>query len=425
MERLTLARRAAALAGALCLAACGSRDERVDAAGPYASEVSDALPKIEAAIGVPFKTPPKVETRTREEVRAFLVRRFEEDLPEAKLRGLERTYRRLGLLPDTLDLGKFMLDLLTEQVAGYYDPQTKVLYVVDGSAPEMVNITIAHELVHALQDQYVSLDSIQGLDDDNDRQVAAQSLIEGQATFEQLQSMLGGKNMAAALPGGWERVRDLIRDAQSSMPVFSTAPMVLQETLLFPYLSGAEFMRRYKERNPTRPPFDAIPASTEQLIHDAAFFDGPDLPTRVTLPPLTGGTAVYENNLGEFETRLFLFQHLQDQNAAIRAAAGWDGDRYVLFDTPSGEGLAWVTVWDSAVDAGEFHDVMDTALLKRFRDAKPGVASMQRRSYTSGDRTLVLQTSLVGGRPAVLWLDLPAGASPEVLDLERVTLQER
>ena len=54
-----------------------------------------------------------------------------------------------------------MLELLTEQVVGYYDPATKVLYVVDGAEPAMVNVTVTHELVHALQDQYLNLDSIQ------------------------------------------------------------------------------------------------------------------------------------------------------------------------------------------------------------------------------------------------------------------------
>ena len=407
------------------LGAC-SRDAGggASAAGPYAKEVGDAVPRIEKAIGLKFKTPPKVERRSKDEVRGFLTRKFNESMPTAEISGIERTYRRFGLIPDTLQLRQFMLELLTEQVVGYYDPATKVLYIVDGAPPDMVNVTVTHELVHALQDQYINLDSIQKATGDNDRQVAAQAVIEGQATFEQVQAMLGSSNLAAALPGGWDRVRDMIRESQSTMPVFSSAPMIIQETLIFPYLSGAEFMRRFEEGKPGGVPFDAMPTSTEQIVHSDAYGASPDAPTRVTLPPLASGArAVYENNLGEFETRLFVFHHLQEQNSAIRGAAGWDGDRYVLFESAGGDGIAWVTVWDSKIDAGEFYDLLDTSILKRYRDAKPKAASTEQRVYDAGGRTIQISAAEVNGRPVVLYVDVPTGAPTNVLDLSKVTLQ--
>ena len=124
-----------------------------------------------------------------------------------------------------------------------------MLYIVDGSPKDPV-LTITHELVHALQDQYISLDSVQKVGGDNDRLSAAQSVFEGQAVYEQISIMLGGINIAINLPGGWDRIRDMIRENQASMPVFAAAPSVIQETLIFPYLSGAEFYRNYKERKP-------------------------------------------------------------------------------------------------------------------------------------------------------------------------------
>ena len=413
-------------AGAVGVFAACSRDARgtVAASGPYAKEVGEAIPRIEKAIGLKFKTPPKVEQRSKEEVREFLTRKFNESMPTTEISGIERTYRRFGLIPDTLKLQPFMLELLTEQVVGYYDPATKVLYVVDGAQPAMVNVTVAHELVHALQDQYINLDSIQKATGDNDRQVAAQAVIEGQATFEQVQAMLGSNTLAATLPGGWERVRDMIRESQSTMPVFSSAPMIIQETLIFPYLSGAEFMRRFEEMKPGGVPFDAMPTSTEQIIHSDAYGPSPDSATRVTLPPLASGArAVYENNLGEFETRLFLFHHLQEQNSAIRGAAGWDGDRFVLFETTGGDGIAWLTLWDSKIDAGEFYDLLDTSILKRYRDAKPKSATTDQRVYDVGGRTIQMTAAEVNGRPVVLYVDVPTGAPANGLDLSKVTLQ--
>ena len=126
--------------------------------------------------------------------------------------------------------------------------------------------------------------------------------------------MLGGTNVAINLPGGWDRVRDMIRENQASMPIFARAPTVIQETLIFPYLSGAEFVRNFKERNPGKSIYSDMPVSTEQILHPTAFFGKRDMPTAVTLPPLVGAATTYSNTLGEFETRLFLFQSLNDQN---------------------------------------------------------------------------------------------------------------
>lgn len=405
----------------LAALACGRGDDGSD---PYARKVADAIPRLEAAMGLKFKTPPKFEARTRDEVREFLEKRFAEDMPEDELRGTERSYKRLGLLPDTLDLRKYMLALLTEQIAGYYDPSAKVLYIVQGASDEMVGITVSHELVHALQDQYMNLDSLSKIKRQNDRQVAAQAVIEGQATFEQLASMLGGGKMVANLPGGWDRVRDIIRESNASMPVFASAPLIIQETLLFPYLSGAEFMRWFKEKRPGKSPFDEMPVSTEQIMHDDRFFLNRDAPTRVTLPAPSIGKAVYENDLGEFETRLFLYEHLKDRDAAYRGAAGWDGDRYMLVETARGDALVWVSVWDTSVDAAEFHDLLDTSILKRFGSVKPSEANETTRTYAARGRTIALSTTEIGGRPMVVYADVPAGVSTAVLDVRKVTLEE-
>jgi len=412
----------AGLAGAtllLAAAACGEKKAK----DPVAAKVADAIPKLEETIGLKFKTPPKFEARSKEEVRQFLEKRFAEDMPDAELTGSEHSYKRLGLIPDTLDLKKFMLALLTEQIAGYYDPSTKVLYIVQGANDEMVSVTVSHELVHALQDQYLNLDSLQKVKGANDRTVAAQSVVEGQATFEQLASMLGGGTMVANLPGGWERVRQIIRESNSSMPIFSSAPTLIQETLLFPYLSGAEFMKLFKEKRPGKQVFSEMPVSTEQVMHDDRFFGARDDPTTVTLPA-PPGKLLYENNLGEFETRLFLYEHLKDRDAAYRGAAGWDGDRFQLFESGKGEGLAWVSVWDTSVDAAEFFDLLDTSILKRFGNVKPSQASQTTRVYSARGRTIAVTAGDVDGRPVVLYVDVPAGASINVLDLSKVKLEE-
>jgi len=429
MKLRTSAAATLALAFLPVFAAC--QPDRPVGTGPYAKEVATAIPAIEKSVGLKFKTPPKVESRSKDEVRSFLEKKFDEDLPALELAGAERTYKLFGLIPDTLDLRKFMLGLLTEQVAGYYDPATKVLYVVgtEGTGPgavtpEMITITITHELVHALQDQYFPLDSLEKEHGDNDRTSAVQAVIEGEAVFEQMSAMLGGNNFAMALPGGWERVRQMIRDAQGTMPVFATAPMFIQESLLFPYLSGAEFVRHFKEKRPGQMPFRPPPTSTKQVMHPDRFLDSLDVPTRVLFPKPEAGSVVYENDLGEFETRLYLFQHLGDADIAARGAAGWEGDRYLVVNTSRGAGLTWLTVWDSPVDAAQFRDLMEQTIEKRFKTAHAAGGSGTTRKFAAKGRSVELAAVTVQGKPVVLFTDVPAGAATRLFDITKVKLMK-
>ncbi|MFL5504497.1 MAG: hypothetical protein ACJ799_10860 [Gemmatimonadaceae bacterium] len=418
-------KRSFGLSGASLLvlvSACESQKPTYE--GPYGAEVAAAVPMIEKAVGLKFKTPPKVETRSKAQVREFVTKQFTDSLARHDIAGQEAAYKRLGMIPDTLKLQPFLMGLLEEQIVGYYDPKTKVLYVVDGSPKDMASLTITHELVHALQDQYISLDSVQKIRDDNDRLSAAQAVFEGQAVYEQISIMLGGTNIAINLPGGWDRIREMIRETQASMPIFAAAPKVIQETLIFPYLSGAEFYRNYKERKGGASVYKDMPVSTEQIIHPAAFFVTRDNPTRVTLGTLTNATRVYENDLGEFETRLFLFQQLNDQNESLRGASGWDGDRYAVVNTPQGQGIVWLTVWDSAVEAGEFFHIAGQAVEARYSTKAAAGSTDLVKKYSAGGRTLQVSTLEVQGRPVVILADVPAGANPNIIDPAQVTLKQ-
>jgi hypothetical protein len=395
-----------------------------DANAAYAREVAETIPRIEAATGLKFKQPPKVEARSREQVREFLTRKFNEEMPAQSLAGEEAAYKVLGLLPDSMDLRTFLLAVLNEQVVGYYDPTTKVLYVVQGADEQTVRITVTHELVHALQDQYVNLDSIQKATSDNDRLSAAQAVIEGQAQFEQLSIMLGGADNVALRVGGRDKIREMIRENQSAMPVFATAPMMIQESLLFPYLSGADFVQRFEERRGNASPLADLPRSTEQVLHTPAYFGTPsDEPSVVTLPAPRGATKTYENTLGEFGTRLFLYQHIKDEQDAGRGASGWDGDRYVVVQGAGGRGIVWATLWDTALEAAEFSDMAARATAKRTGAGEatvPGGAS-----FSIKGRTTRIIARPVGDRTLIVYSDLPDAMSGGVIDAAAIKVTTR
>lgn len=404
------------LAGTACKARADA-DETT-----FAEKVAADVPQIEKALGVKFKTPPKMELRSRDQVREFLLQTMKEPDVQKQLANQEATFKLLGMIPDTLHLADFYVKVLTEQIMGYYDPKTKVLYVVKDAPEEYAGITIMHELVHALQDQYVNLDSLQHIVGDDDRAAAAQAVIEGQATYEQVYLMSGGSgNLAAQLPGGWDTMRSQIRSGMQAQAMFSSAPMVIQETLIFPYINGADFVRRFKAKRPGKLPFDSLPISTKQLMHDAAYFGHPaDLPSIVTLPSIPG--TVDENNFGEFGTRLFLFQHTRDQDRSIRASNGWDGDRYALVKTPQGNALVWATVWDTPTGAAQFVSALDDVMAKRYF-VKPLVKGMHRH-FDAGKRSIDVDERDVDGKAIVLYVDAPAGAS-DLIDFSKVKVTPR
>jgi hypothetical protein len=251
--------------------------------------------------------------------------------------------------------------------------------------------------------------------------MATQAVIEGQATYEQLTAMLGE---GFKMPGGWDMIRDQIRDNSQSMPRFAAAPLLVQEGLIFPYLSGAEFMRAFKAKSPGQSPFGRMPASTELVLHPGKWLgDDVDTPTSVKLPAPRAGQVAYRNVLGEFETRLFIFQHLQDQATAIRGAGGWDGDEFLLLRFPTGEGLVWLSVWDSPVDAGEFYQVADRSVIARYRPKTFRPLGETAKLYPDlKGRSIRVAAVTVGGRPAVLYVDVPAGVDTDLVDLSKVVL---
>jgi hypothetical protein len=373
------------------------------------ARVAATVPKVEHAVGLPFKHPPKVEIRSKDQVRAFLEQQFDDPRQARELAGTAAAFKLLGLIPDSLDLRRESENLLTEQIAGFYDPKTKVLYVIAGESEDMLDQVVPHELVHALQDQYVNLDSIENAEGDDDRLLAAQSVFEGQAVYEQLVIATGSAAFASKLPGLWDKLRETIRDNRSSMPEFAKAPTIIQEVTIFPYLSGLEFVKRYFDHYPGKVPFNDLPTSTQQILSESAYFgQHREIPLRVTLPKPSAGTVRYENTLGEFQTRVYLNEHLNDQNEAVRGAAGWAGDRYEVIDEPGGPAMVWVSLWDNDVDAAQFLDLLSQTADRRFnKSAVP-------RTWTQGTRTVTVTPIEVHGRPGVEYLDTPR-ATPHVL----------
>lgn len=349
----------------------------------------ELTPGVERAVGLTFKYPPNVAVRTRDEVHAYLLQKIANELPPEELERTTIAYRLLGLIPDTLDLGALLLDLYTEQIVGFYDPLTDSLYVVEGTDPLQARIIVAHELVHALQAQYVPLDSLLGLRGDNDRRTAAQAVMEGQGILASLIAMMPESNIAE-LPDFWREFRQTVRQQQERMPIFSSAPLLLREILIFPYLGGADFVRWFTRTFPDTVPYGPrLPVSTEQILRPERYREG-DEPVRLRFP--ASEELVYDDGLGEFEIRVLVTEVTGSESTAAATSSGWGGDRYAVFETGDDQALVWWTVWDSGQAARRFATLLE-------REWGSEAKSGRRRS---------VERTEIDGYPAVSLIDAPA-----------------
>lgn len=340
------------VAVALILGACESHAQEasrmVRSTDRELAELAAALlPDLATRAGMELKEPVRLERRSREQLDRYLRHQLDEELPEEEARATVASYALLGLAPDTLDLRAVLLALYTEQVAGFYEPDSTALFVLDDQPAASLQGVLVHELVHAVQDQTVDLHALTDDSLDNDRRTAAQAAIEGQATLVMLEylteQMRGAPVDLSAVPDFSESLRPALEGMRSQFPALAGAPKVIQESLLFPYIEGAGYVQSLWRDGSRVPPFgDYLPRSTEQILtHDRS-----DRPIRLRVD-VAGGERVREDDLGRLETGVLLETLVGEGSAHL--ADGWGGDEYELVRFPGGtEGLAWVAVWDDA-----------------------------------------------------------------------------
>src|SRR6516165_5851718 len=277
---------------------------------PYAQRIAEAIPRVEEAVGLPFKTPPRFAVRSREELARILDAMYSDDRAQRTLEAEQRMLRILGVIPDTLDWHALQIAILREQVVGFYDPATKVLFLEDEPDDPTLAIVIPHELVHALQDQYQDLDSLERLPGDDDRVMAARAALEGEATLVAFEIALG---LGRDLPGSDEVIRESVEEDLEESPVLSSAPLFVRRLEVFPYVDGLAFVARLQRVRPGFAPLGAdLPVSTAQIIHPS-YYDAPRrMPPAITFAPDSSVDLRYENGFGELGTRALLEQMLHD-----------------------------------------------------------------------------------------------------------------
>ena len=369
--------------------ACRQRAEAVQTESVIAGMVRQTMPAVERAVGLTFKRTPGVEIRSREQVKSYILHKLDEDMPPAQFADYEAAYKHFGLIPDSMDLHRLLVNVLTEQVAGYYDPDSGALFIPsDADTATLVTTVISHELIHALQDQYSPIDSVIHQPFQNDRRSAGQAVYEGQATLGQIRVLMPEQKIEN-LPSLWD-TRRAVQMQQEQFPNFSHAPLWVRQTLIFPYLAGGDFVRWFSTRYPGEQPYGKMmPVSTSQILHPDRFARH-ELPVRIAFAP-GGDPPRLVDDLGEFETRLVLQQALDSEDLADSLASGWAGDRYGVFGAHR-EALVWYVVWRDQASADAFVAALRKGWAKRIEPS----------------RTRRIEALVLSGRPATVVADAPA-----------------
>jgi Zn-dependent peptidase ImmA (M78 family) len=398
---------------AIAIAGCVPAPEQGQAqsAAQVETIAKQIIPRVERAVGLKFRSPPAIAVRTAAQVQSYLTAKLDEDLPEEELEQITVAYRLFRLIPDSIDMRALLVALYSEQVVGYFDPDSATLYVVDRADPVQLKLVLAHELVHALQGQYVHLDSMLSIRKQNDRRNATQAVMEGQATLASIVAMMPEQDVTQ-MPDFWNQYRETVRQEQQRMPVFSKAPTIVREGLIFPYLAGADFARWFANQFRDTVPFGRrLPVSTEQILHPDRYLIG-DRP--VDLKFARGSKPVYEDNLGEFETRVLLSSLSGSESVGAAGALDWAGDRYGVFPVAGGSerALVWWTVWDTDAAARRFATLLSREWAKQPRAGRRYTVEQQDVATHPGVRLIDGPVSWAGWQsPPMVTTDetLPAG----------------
>ena len=336
----------------------------------------------------------KSGAQSRADIERMIIKNLDSETTPTEMHAAEVLLKTFGLAPKEFAYRTFLIKLLTEQVAGYYDPKAEQFYLADWIELDGQKPVMAHELTHALQDQHFNLKRFDKWPKgDSDAELAAHALIEGDATLAMTLYMT--KNPLVALA-----FLKSLGAQEIATEQFKQAPRALRESLLFPYEEGSEWAKQLYKRggwDMVSQAFAKLPQSSEQILHAEKYFSY-EPPQKLTLPDFRSVLGPkwkridYDVN-GEWGCYLILDEFLNDAVESKQAAAGWGGDRYALYETGNANEafIAQLTAWDTPLDAREFFDAYAHRTSARYPEAKEVKLTGNRIEWQTGNASVALE----------------------------------
>ncbi len=337
----------------------------------------EVLGQMSQLLDLPIKEPLKKTLRSKQEIREYLIREEKEDKDEGQRDADTKTLEGFGLIPKDFPLDSFMLDVLTDQIAGLYDPKAREFYIADWIPVDEQRSVMAHELTHALEDQSFHIDQwIKAARPNDDAELARESVSEGSAMAAMVDYSLKDQKMGVRdLPDVTLLIRSGAVDEMAKDPNLSKAPGYIRDDLLFPYLAGTTFSQQFLKAHTgwgdLKILFANPPVSTQQIMHPDLYLAGVK-PEKITLPEWknivpSDWKFLEENVLGEFNLDEVLKQYL-GQDRADKLAETWRGDRYASFENTATKEIPLVVLiaFDTDENAARFAGQYSEALEKKY-----------------------------------------------------------
>jgi hypothetical protein len=353
--------------------------------------------KLEAALaymagvrGLPARSPVQGRLIARDAIEQYLRQQIEAETPPDVIHAIEALLYGFGSVSRDFDYRSSVIALMTSQLLGFYDPKQKAFFVSGELSGEEADVTLWHELVHALQDQHYDLAKLTDWQPDGgDRQAAVHALAEGDATSAMLDALLKPRGASALdMPEGLMRAESVLGSAALS------APPVLVRSLLAPYIDGLAFTNFLRKRGgfaSVDEAWRAPPLSTEQLLHPEKYL-AHEPPLVVSLPPAPPHapelTERYHDVMGEQTLRL-LFEEWLPARTAAAAASDWGGDRLAVFSDDARQrfALGWHLRFDSVAAAERAAEAFARGMpLTERADAAEGADAKLRRDIAPPQR---------------------------------------
>src|SRR5437867_4825804 len=353
----------ALLVGLHVLAAPTAADSASD---PLLAAFDEVLQRVMSLRQLQPKATIKRAVRNRQQIHTAVLALTQDALSPAEWEAERKTMVQWGLIAPDFRLKEFVLDLLTEQAAGYYDPKQRTFFIADWLPQLVQKPVMAHELVHALQDQHYNLQkNFDLVKDQADLSLARKALIEGDAMAVMLVYLLEPLGLSMEdLPDMGTLLQSSASLLGDQFQVYTRAPLILRQQLLFPYVHGLAFVKAALAQGGwpgLQRVYQHPPVSTQQIMHPEKYLaEPPVLPNEVSLHVPEGALStpwkkLKRDVLGEFFLSVILQQFLPEEEAR-QSAAGWRGDRYELFEQQDSGRLllVCVTAWDTPVEAAAF-----------------------------------------------------------------------
>jgi len=346
--------------------------------------------------GLPIKKQVKRRLTSRDEVEAYLTKHMKDE-DVKRLQRSELVLKKFGLLPLDFDLEKLLVSLLREQVAGYYDPKTKTVNLLDWVPMEEQEPVMAHELTHALQDQTVGLDKWMkrgekdlgesrkdptSADIENDEMDdSREAVVEGQAEAVMLQYELApvGRSILDS-PDLVDEMESQMANGTDDSTVFKDAPIFLRESLTFPYSYGLKFEVKLLEKGGKEKAFPEVlanpPRTTRQIMQPETYLSGEQIPPMPVIEFKRDFKDYIKfdiGGMGEFDVAVLVEQYA-GKKLSERLYPEWRGGYYYAA-RPKGDataplGLMYVSRWSDAEKAAEFADIYARSLATRYKHAE-------------------------------------------------------